>query len=364
MASITKRGKVWQARITWMDSSGKRHSKSKSGFKTKSQANQWSVQQESVLVSGVQIDKDSTLVDYFDHYIEIYKRPHVTESTYKGYGFIRRQLVNFFQYRKIKDITRTDYQEFINSYGSDHAPKSVQKLHSIMRGCVQSAILDDYIIKDFTQGVQVVANKDKMVKVDYLNLDEIKRLLNYTIDGINPLRRYTSRYIIVTAIYTGMRLAEIQGLVWSDIDYLHETITISKTWDSVNHRFKPTKTESSNRTIKVPDNLIKLLRQLQAVSSSTMVFVDQFGQIPTSNAVNKLLRRLLDELGIKRANFHFHSLRHSHVAILLSQGVDIYAISSRLGHSNISTTTDTYAYLIDEYKDKTDDHIISALDQL
>ena len=55
MASITKRGKVWQARITWMDSSGKRHSKSKSGFKTKSQANQWSVQQESVLVSGVRI---------------------------------------------------------------------------------------------------------------------------------------------------------------------------------------------------------------------------------------------------------------------------------------------------------------------
>lgn len=233
-----------------------------------------------------------------------------------------------------------------------------------MRGCIQSAILDDYIIKDFTQGVQVVANKAKMVKVDYLNLDEIKRLLTHTIDGINPLRRYTSRYIIVTTIYTGMRLAEIQGPIWSDIDYLHKAITISKTWDSVNHQFKPTKTESSNHTIKAPDNLVKLLKQLQAGSSSTMVFVDQFGQIPTSNAVNKLLRRLLSELGIHQDNFHFHSLRHSHVAILLSQGIDIYAISSRLGHSNISTTTDTYAYLIDEYKDKTDDHIIRALDEL
>ena len=70
-----------------------------------------------------------------------------------------------------------------------------------------------------------------------------------------------------------------------------------------------------------------------------------------------MLRQLLDKLGIHRENFHFHSLRHSHIALLLAKGVDIYPISKRLGHSDIRTTINTYAYLIDEYKGKTDDKI-------
>lgn len=89
----------------------------------------------------------------------------------------------------------------------------------------------------------------------------------------------------------------------------------------------------------------------------------QFGTIPTSNAVNKVLRNLLTELNINRENFHFHSLRHSHVALLLANGIDLYAISKRLGHSDIRTTSNTYAYLIDEYKKKTDNKITSALDE-
>ena len=67
-----------------------------------------------------------------------------------------------------------------------------------------------------------------------------------------------------------------------------------------------------------------------------MVFANQRGEIPTSNAVNKVLRELLEEAGIHRSGYHFHSLRHSHVAYLLYQGIDLYAISKRLGHSNVS----------------------------
>ncbi len=95
-----------------------------------------------------------------------------------------------------------------------------------------------------------------------------------------------------------------------------------------------------------------------------MVFLNQYGTIPTSGAVNHTLRALLADLNITKRNFHFHSLRHSHVALLLANGIDIYAISKRLGHSNIKTTANTYAYLIDEYKDKTDQQIITALSSL
>ena len=169
--------------------------------------------------------------------------------------------------------------------------------------------------------------------------------------------------MIATAIYTGMRLSEIQALTWNDIDWLHQTINVNKSWNMYTRTFKPTKNKSSNRVIKVNQELLKLLSQLRQRHISNMVFMTQFGTIPTSNAVNKVLRNILADLKIKRKNFHFHSLRHSHVALLLANGIDLYAISKRLGHSDIRTTSNTYAYLIDEYKKKTDDQITSALDK-
>ena len=72
----------------------------------------------------------------------------------------------------------------------------------------------------------------------------------------------------------------------------------------------------------------------------------------------------MKKAGIVKRNYTFHSLRHSHVAYLLSQGIDIYAISKRLGHSNMTTTGNIYAYLIDEYKHKLDDEIERKLAQL
>ncbi|MBU3830123.1 MAG: tyrosine-type recombinase/integrase [Candidatus Limosilactobacillus merdavium] len=68
--------------------------------------------------------------------------------------------------------------------------------------------------------------------------------------------------------------------------------------------------------------------------------------IPTSGAVNKTLKAALTSLDIHKQNFHFHSLRHSHVALLLANSVDIYIFSKCLGHSKISTTIDTYSYFI------------------
>ncbi len=95
-----------------------------------------------------------------------------------------------------------------------------------------------------------------------------------------------------------------------------------------------------------------------------MVFINQYGTIPTSSAVNKTLRDCLSKININKHGFHFHSLRHTHVAYLLSEGIDIYAIAKRLGHSDITTTTRIYSYLIDEFKTQTDDLISSSLDKL
>ncbi|AWD62793.1 integrase [Limosilactobacillus reuteri] len=348
------------------------HSKSKNGFPTKKLAMKWSVDVESQLNQGLHVEKSISLLNYYIDWVKTYKRPKLTEKTLNRYTNVQNVIEDYFAQIDIKKITRIDYQEFINRYGSNHAPASVKKLNSIIRACVKSAILDDYLQKDFTQNVTLTANETKTLKVEYPNVKEIKAILNATINGMTG-RRYTSRYMIVTAIYTGMRKEEIQALTWNDIDFIHHTINIDKAWKETKdkneteehfrtHRFRPTKNKSSIRKIKVNDKLIHLLSELRVNAPSNLVFMDQFGTVPTSTPLNKKLREIMCDLHIKKENFHFHSLRHSHVALLLSNGIDIYAISKRLGHNDISTTMNTYAYLIDEYKDKSDKAILKALD--
>lgn len=361
MASYIKRGKNWQARISWYDNHGNRRTKSKGGFPTKTLAKQWGTENEARLRQGINIGKEVSFYDYFTYWVETYKENKVSHVSLVRYYTTENDIQDFFGNQSIKSITRTQYQSFINKFGASHAPSTVQKINGFIRACVKSAILDDYLLKDFTQGVALTANKAKIKNVDYLNLEEIKKLTSFLSHHLDY--RHTSHYMILTAIYTGMRLSEIQALTWKDIDLVHQTITINKSWNSLEHKFKATKNKSSVRTIKINPELIAYLMQLKN-NNSTMVFMNDGRTIPTSGAVNKSLQLALDALNIHRKNFHFHSLRHSHVALLLAEGIDLYAISKRLGHSNISTTANTYAYLIDEYRDKTDQQIINALKAL
>lgn len=363
MASYSKRSGKWQARISWYEN-GKRKTKSKAGFSTKAIAKKWAVDNESQLNKGVAIDKDISFSDYYDQWVKTYKENKVADITMNRYNITGTALKDFFGGTSIKKVDRETYQQFINEYGSSHAPATVKKVNSIIRACVKSAILDDYIIKDFTQRIELTSNESKVLNVDYLNLDEIHRLITATTKGIEKRPGFTSRYMIATAIYTGMRLSEIQALTWKDIDWLHKTIDINKSWNMRTNNFKKTKNESSNRKIGINSKLIKLLIILRNHSSSNMVFMNQYGTIPTSNAVNKTLRSFLESLKINRHNFHFHSLRHSHVALLLANNIDLYTISKRLGHSNISTTANVYAYLVDEYKEKQNDKIANIMNTI
>ena len=197
-----------------------------------------------------------------------------------------------------------------------------------------------------------------------MSISELKHLISALNDDLRPDN--VKPYIVLTAIYTGARFSEILALTWKDVDYLHRTITINKSVDyKYNIGFKPTKNESSNRTIRVNSELLKILAQLK-VNRTPLLFAKTPQSFKNSflQDANSYLKSTLERIGIKKRDYTFHALRHSHVAFLLSQGIDIYAISKRLGHSNMTTTINVYAYLIDEYKHKLDDEIEQKLAQL
>jgi integrase len=362
MSYVRKANNGYYGVAVYRDKDGKRHQKSAGCFKLKREANQAAIALEKKL-GAINVNlKDITLSEYFKRWFNLYKKSVAKSGSARNqYRIMENVIADYFKDTRLADIKRSDYQEFINWYGADHAYKSVSKLNGAIRAAVGYAIDDDIITKDFTHNVTVTYNRNRKVSVEYLTNDELIKLKSAVVSKLN--RYNTSRYMILTAIYTGMRKSEVQALTWKDIDFLHSTITISKSWDEKKKAFKPTKTESSKRTIKVNRQLLNRLADLKA-NQSVMVFQNVLGTIPTSNALNKCLRSIMGSCGIKKQGFHFHSLRHVHVAYLLGKGVDIYAISKRLGHSNITVTLNTYSYLIDEYKAKNDTLIIDKLAEL
>lgn len=83
----------------------------------------------------------------------------------------------------------------------------------------------------------------------------------------------------------------------------------------------------------------------------------------SSVSVSTALHRVLAAAGIDK-NFHFHCLRHSHVAYLLANDVDLYAISKRLGHKDMTITAKTYAYLLEDKREKEENKIVDTLNNL
>lgn len=83
----------------------------------------------------------------------------------------------------------------------------------------------------------------------------------------------------------------------------------------------------------------------------------------TPKDVTERLREILDKCDLDLGDFHFHSLRHCHVALLHAMHIDWYAISKRLGHKSLQTTLDTYAYLMEEERKRNDSIIEKNIDK-
>lgn len=355
------------ARVYYQDNDGKRKSKSKGGFKTKGEAKGYAVILEKELLDGGSLnDCDTPLPEYFWKWYETFKEPIISARTKKSYENTYSVLKKYFNGKALSDITRTTYQTFLTEYGKTHAKETIQKINVHVRACVKNALYDKLIPRDFTERTSVVFDKTRTQQIEYLNIAQMKKLVEYISSSLNT--HFTSKYMILLAVYTGMRLGELQGLQWRDINFNFKTISVRRAWSDVEDNFKETKNKSSIRTIRVNDDVLNYFRSLkQSISpesSKQQVFLNQYGTVPTSNAVNKTLRESLKKINVEKRGFHFHSLRHTHVAYLLANQIDLYAISKRLGHSDIGTTSRVYSYLIDEYKAKTDTEIENALKQI
>jgi integrase len=189
-----------------------------------------------------------------------------------------------------------------------------------------------------------------------LSHNEILRLLAHTIDTYRPL--------MATAVFSGMRLSELLGLRWQDVDFeaglVHVRVQLSRATKQKPARLLPLKTDAGARNIVLLPELAELLRGHHVAEvvkgcgqPHDFVFTTEIGTpFYGRNVSTRGLDKAADRAGVndgERPRVSMHDLRHTFAShLILDLKLDVVTVSRQLGHARPSITSDVYSHLFDQ----------------
>lgn len=279
-----------------------------------------------------------TLKNYSQKWLDEYAKPKLSLKTIQGYkDYLNNRIIPYFGNIKLKDIKVYNIQQFLNSLVKDLSTCSIKKYKALLSIMLNTAV--KWQIIDFNPCVYVDLPKGKDTKINpvFLNKEEAENLLKNL--EVEPLKYQA---IVRLALQCGMRRSEIVGLSWNDIDFTNKTININKALSYLKGEgqiIKETKNKSSNRIIYANEELINLINELP--KTSEYIFNKEH-----IDDITKWFNRFLKRHNLK--HMRFHDLRHTHATLLISSGINMKIVSSRLGHSSISTTLNLYTHSLNE----------------
>jgi integrase len=157
----------------------------------------------------------------------------------------------------------------------------------------------------------------------------------------------------------GLRLGELLGLRWQDIDLVNETLRVVQQLEKpgLHPVFGPPKSESSRRAVTMPSTVVAELRRWKVKQNEErlsfgrdyvnrhLVFTQPNGHPISPGSLHRWsFKPLLKKAGLP--DMRFHDLRHSAATLLLAIGEHPKVVQERLGHSSITLTMDTYSHVV------------------
>ena len=311
----------------------------------------------------------------FSEFTEIWKRDYgskeLAPSTYKRYcRMLETRLLPYFGHFYINKIRPTDIMKFYDLLEKDTqlvrkkgnngtktkkplSGKTILEHHRLLRAMLHRAVYWQLIVSNPAERVQAPrAKKPKRRSYD----DEQTKIL---LENLEQLSIEDTKYkvAIILTVFTGVRLGELMGLEWQDIDFKNGIISINRSSQYLSDMgvfTKVPKTESSIREIAIPEFIISLLEEYklwyeeqksiynELWNDSNRLFVQADGKPMHPSTISKWFVKYVAQIGLPVINFH--GLRHTNASLLVAQNIDIAIISARLGHAQISTTLNFYVH--------------------
>jgi integrase len=187
-------------------------------------------------------------------------------------------------------------------------------------------------------------------KAEYLSVDEQKRL-----EEVAKERGSTDYIAVMLCLYTGIRIGELCGLRWEDLDFDCKLLRINRTIQRIRSdgnsktavAFLTPKSITSAREIPLPDFLLELLRKHRLITAGEYVLNYKNKPIEP-RTLQYRFKRILQAADVKDVGFH--STRHTFAARALESGCDVKSLSEILGHGSATITLNKYAHSSNEHK--------------
>ncbi len=291
-----------------------------------------------------------TFGEYARKWLEGYGETHLKYSTQKGYDSLLRVHLGPFLDRPIDQITRVDIREIIyEKLKAGLSPKTVNNIKALISSVLTHAFEDELItVHPASRLGRFIKAKDRKTDINPLTRDEARVLLE-TIADRSP-RHYP---FFLCALRTGMRLGELRGLEWGDVDFRGGFIEVRRA--HVKGQITTPKNGKSRRidmsrqlaeTLK--DHLLERKKEALAKGwgeAPEQVFVNEEGGIINeSNLRNRVFFKALAKAGLRR--IRIHDLRHTFASMLIQNGESLAYVKDQLGHHSIQITVDIYGHLV------------------
>lgn len=313
----------------------------------------------------------------FSEFVEIWKRDYgskkLAPSTYKRYlGMLQSRILPYFGHLYINKIKPTDIMQFYdlldketqivrkkNNNGQKTlnplSSKTILEHHRLLHAMLKKAVYWQMIVSNPAERVE--PPKSRKPKRKYYDDEQTKFLIsNLTELGVEQIKY---KVAIILTIFTGVRLGELMGLEWQDIDFKTGIISINRSSQYLGDKgvfTKSPKTENSIRDVAVPDFVVSLLEEYNSWyeeqkllcgelwTNSDRLFVQSDGKPMHPSTISKWFVRYVDKIGLPVINFH--GLRHTNATLLIAQNIDVAVVAARLGHAQITTTYNFYVHPI------------------
>ena len=317
---------------------------------------------------GAAAINEYTVATWFNYWIWNIKKRDIKPTTFARYESVYRthiegsEIANIPLYKLKLNNIQAYYNKLLDS-GTPIA--TIKQINSKLKTCLDSAEKNNYIEKNYCKLVEIPTDtKDK--KIEVFSMDQQKQFAE-------AVKGHKLELLFLTALCTGLRIGEISGLKWSDIDFDKHRLTVNRTvtrvalFDKDGKRHYETieqtpKTSNGFRTVPISpiifDRLLEhkkqqdtIKREIPNFNEYDLIFCDKKGYYINPNSITGAFHRIQNKMNIpKDEHIKFHGLRKTFATRLFEKGVPPKTVQTLLGHSDIEITLNIYTQVMDNKK--------------
>lgn len=290
------------------------------------------------------------------------KKKYVKKSTYAAYQLLIQNHIKSY-FGDLYEVNEEKVQQFVfDKLDAGLSEKTIRDIIIVLKMILKFGIKNGYL--EYVQIDAKFPSKQEKKDLDVLSKADQKKFMehlrnNFTFKNLG----------IFICLSTGMRIGEICGLRWCDVDTAEGVIKVRHTLQRIyiiegetRHTellLDTPKTANSVRDIPMSSELLKMLKSLNKVVNENYYVISNDIKPIEPRTYRNYYKKLCKQLDIPELKFH--GLRHSFATRCIESKADYKTVSVLLGHSNISTTLNLYVHPNKEQKKKTIDKMLRSL---